>query len=685
MLPPWEPKRPPLGLAYISEYLRSKGLKPKVIDFNLQLYRKVSADERLFWKISNINSMPPHEIASKMFNSFKDEIDELINQIISCNCDLIGFSVNITSIGLAGKITTLIKKRDKNKKVILGGTGCFWEQDRSLISPEDMRFIDAFIIGEGEETLEKMLDNYKNFKRFEGVKGVICQKEDFLKPAVSTYIPDIDALPFPRFSDFNLNLYTEKQIPMLTSRGCIGRCAYCIDYLMCGTYRYRSPEKILEEIKYHIDTYKISDFAFNDLICNGNLRQLEKLCDLIIQSDFNITWGSYAMLRKDMNLELLKKMKKAGCVLLCYGMESASNRTLKRMNKFYTAEDAERVIRDTYKAGIQTAINIIVGFPGETEDDFKHTLSFIKRNKDYIYEITNISSFVIMPGSRMGRSPQEYGIELPPANKDLNLYEDENRLNFMGRLRRVRETIFVVSNLEIRNVIVNQPGLPSYDNKETIALVFCPPASIDLIPLRLTSLFSSLRKRQFNPYIYDFNINLYREASGELKGLWNFENRHLWSFKQGLLSIFSSLEKELFLCTEQLISLRTNIFCFLITKENFAFSLKISSLLKKFNPNTVIIFAGPILEREGIYELIPQGLIDILVFAQEEVILPKILSTETDYQSLPNISVYKDGEYLRSERRILDADREKEIRDFVDFSEFNLKSYGSSKLPLCLA
>jgi len=683
-VPPWEPKMPPLGLAYISEYLKSRGLKSRVLDFNLKLFKEAPLQKKIFWEIHNINSMPPQDITSKMFNSFSDEIHEIASQVVSLDCDLIGFSVNIASIGLAGKIASLIKKKDKSKRIIFGGTGCFWEHDRRLVFPDDLDSIDAFVIGEGEEVLEEIISNHKNGKSFEDITGVIYKRKDFLKPVDAFYTQDIDKLPFPTFSDFELDSYKENLLPMLISRGCIGRCAFCIDHLMCGRYRYRSPEKILEEIEYHINKNKINHFSFNDLICNGNLRQLEQLCDLIDRSKLNITWGSYAMVRKDMDLGLLRKMKKAGCIWLCYGVESGCDRTLKRMNKFYTSEDAEKVIKATHEAGIQAAINIIVGFPRETQEDFRQTLSFIKRNKDYISEITNVSSFVIMPPSKIGKHLQDYGIKIPPLHKDLNFYADENELDLSGRLRRVRETIFVISTLQIRNVIVNQPGIKNHSNKKTIALVFCPPARIDLIPLRLTFLYSSLRTRQFNPFIYDFNINLYQGASEGLKGLWNFENRHLWSFKQGLLSIFSSLEKELFLCTEQLISLRTNIFCFLITKENFIFSLKISSLLKKYNPNTVIIFAGPILEREGIYELIPQGLIDILVFAQEEVILPKILSTETDYQSLPNISVYKDGEYLKSERRILDADREKGIRDFIDFSEFNLKSYGSSKLPICL-
>jgi len=119
MVPPWEPKRSPLGLAYISEYLKFKGFNPKVLDFNIQLYQKVSLEKRIFWEISNINSMPPWEISSRMFYVFRKEIEELIEEVISLNCDLIGFSVNIASIGLAGKIATLIKKKNKIKGLSL--------------------------------------------------------------------------------------------------------------------------------------------------------------------------------------------------------------------------------------------------------------------------------------------------------------------------------------------------------------------------------------------------------------------------------------------------------------------------------------------------------------------------------------------------------------------------------------
>lgn len=681
MVPPWEPKKPPLGLAYISEYLKFRGFKPKVIDFNIELFRKIPFEKRIFWEIHNINTMHPNEITKKMFSTFREEIEDLINQLISLDCDLIGFSVNIASIGLAGKIATLIKKKDRNKKIIFGGTGCFWEYDRNLIFPEDIGSIDAFVIGEGEETLERIINNSKYSKGFEGIKGVICHKEDFLKPAEPSFIYDVDKLPFPTFSDFNLGLYTMRQIPMLISRGCIGRCSFCIDYPMCGTYRYRSPEKVLEEIEYHIRINKIRDFGFNDLICNGNLKQLEKICDLIIEAQLNIVWGSYAMIRKEMSFELLKKMHRAGCIFLCYGLESGCNRTLKRMNKFYTAEDAERIIRATHEAGIKTAINIIVGFPGETKEDFEETLSFIRKNKEYIDEITNISSFVLMPGSKMGENPSEYGIKLPFFNNDLNLFVDENRLDLKGRLSRVRKTIFTISNLGIHNVIVNQPGLPDYSESRTVALINCPPARVDLLPLGLVRLSTYLKNNNFIPMVYDLNILLYNSVSPKLKEFWNCENWYLWSLEKDISPIFNSLEGELFELTERIISSETNRFCFLITKENFIFSLEIAFLLKKYNPNIQIIFIGSILEYKNINELIPEGIINIFISPQEDIILSEILNNKRDYELLAGVVLSKSGRYFKSEKRLINIGYDREI-EFFDFSGLDLKKYAFLKIPL---
>lgn len=680
MVPPWQANMPPLGLAYICEYLKSRGFKPKVLDFNLELSREASYEKRIFWEIHNINSMPLHEIITGMFNSFRNEIDGLVNQIISLDCDLVGFSVNVASIGLAAKIATLIKERNEKKRIIFGGTGCFWEESRKIVFPEDRGSIDAFVVGEGEETLERIINNYKKGKAFEGIEGAIYKKDDFLKSANPFYTQDIDKLPFPTFSDFELSSYRERRLPMLISRGCIGRCVFCIDHLMCGIYRYRSPEKIIEEIKYHINTNKINNFGFCDLICNGNLKQLEKLCDLIIQSELKINWGSYAMVRKDMTLGLLEKMRKAGCVSLCYGLESASSRTLKKMNKFYSVADAERIVRLTHEAGILAAINIIVGFPGETEDEFAESVSFIKRNKNYISEVTNISSFVIMSHSKLGTHPEEYEINLPLPKGFNNSYIDKNGVDLDERTRRVRKTVFVTSNLDIRNIIVNY-CFKNYMRKKSLGLIFCPVAQVGLLPRRLAYLSAYLHQKDFSPFIYDFNIKLYRAVPAKFKNLWDYQNWHLWSLSDELLNIFNLWEKELFGLMEELVSLETNVFCFLIEKENLMFSLKIAAIFRKYNPNASIIFSNPNFNDNLVQKLVPRGVVDFFIFAEERATLRNILDNfPNNAGSLSNSVIYKDGKYISCDRKEYVEDKKE--NSVINFKEMGLIKSDYSHLPL---
>lgn len=319
MPPPLDPSMPPLGLAYIAEYLRYRGFNPKIIDFNLRLYRQADQKKRIFWEIYNINFMSIPEITKNVCKIFGQEINNLVDEILSYKVKYIGFSVNISSIGIAGRIATLIKKKDKRKKIIFGGTGCFWGVDRRLIFKEDIPSIDIIVVGEGEEIVEKILSRKSD--NFEGLEGLITDKDKFFKPATPYFVENLDNLPFPKFTDFKLEEYKNSFIPILITRGCIGRCVFCIDHLMCGQFRVKSPEKIVEEFKYHIQKNKRNTFSFCDLACNGDLKYLEALCDLIIKSKLDIAWGSYAMIRKNMTFELFEKMKKAGCFSLCYGVE----------------------------------------------------------------------------------------------------------------------------------------------------------------------------------------------------------------------------------------------------------------------------------------------------------------------------------------------------------------------------
>jgi len=421
MPPPWETKMPPLGLAYISQYLRNKGYTSQVFDLNVNLFKNASLTLRKLWSVSNISYLTPYQLANQIIKSFNEQINEFVCRISASEVKLIGFSVNYLSILVTEEISSRIKAKSPDKKIIFGGPGVFWNYNRNELKKN---IIDMFVIGEGEEVLHEVISLYKKEHKLVGIPGTIVKGKDKYSEYISNKpIKNLDKIPFPTFEEFNLSDYWQflpfdyKPIPILLSRGCIGRCSFCVDYMMCKPYRAKSPEKVIQEIKYLMNRYHTDDFAINDLLCNGNLLYLEKFCDKVIQEDLNIKWSSYATIRRGMDYKLLKKMKKAGFIFLCYGLESGSDKILKLMNKNYNSKIAQQVIHDTHKAGIRSAINIIVGHPGEDRKDINETMNFIIRNRKYLYEVTNVSTCFINPTADLGLHPEKFGIIFRDTDK----------------------------------------------------------------------------------------------------------------------------------------------------------------------------------------------------------------------------------------------------------------------------
>lgn len=412
MTPPWEAKKPPLGLAYLSSFLRSQGVISKVIDLNARLFNCCEDTKKYLWDIATINSFTTTELAEKFIYELRQELEDFIVEACNFPAKIVGFSTTIASTGVAVYLAHQIKMRAPSKITVVGGPGSYW--NTSIIDPE--RLIDIFVVGEGERPLLEIVKRFNKrgyLSDLFGIKGtVLCidkEYHSFLPPEPT----DIKTVPFPDFSEFNPEDYNRgnsyKPLPILISRGCINKCSFCIDHKMNYPFRVRDPRSVVEEIKFHSQKGR-RDFELNDLLCNGNLRHLEEICDLIIEEKLDIKWTSYAAIRDGMTLELCRKMRQAGCRYICYGMESASDVVLKNMNKRYDSKMAEEVIRNTHNAGIETAINIIIGYPGESEEEFKKTCAFVKRNRDYIDQVTNASTCFLMLDTDLMNNLDKFGV-----------------------------------------------------------------------------------------------------------------------------------------------------------------------------------------------------------------------------------------------------------------------------------
>ena len=114
-----------------------------------------------------------------------------------------------------------------------------------------------------------------------------------------------------------------------------------------------------------------------------------------------------------MTRTLLAKMKRVGVDHIYFGVESGSQTILDRMRKGYKVATIEQNLRDTHEVGIKTCINMLVGFPGETDETLAETAGFIKRNGANIDIFQTLNRFTIRPESPVAEDLERYGVVMP--------------------------------------------------------------------------------------------------------------------------------------------------------------------------------------------------------------------------------------------------------------------------------
>lgn len=446
--PPWDTTMPPLGIAYLSSYLRKQGYNTSVFDLNTALYHLANEDLKYLWAQESYDWWVNDDFFKNTWFQLREFATICIDKALQkVNTDYIGLSINFASIKFVIELIKIIRYIKSETKIILGGWGCVNAHMRNLFPKE---LVDVFVIGEGEETLKEAIEALRGDRNVDGVSGALFTKDSYSVYKPRPPIMNLDSIPWPTFSEFQLGQY-KGILPLFTSRGCIGNCSFCNDWHSSRPYRSRSAQNVFEEIKYHTEKNRIEMLSFKDLLCNGNIDRLNLLSDLIINSGIKIRWDSQAIPRKEMTYELLCKLRKSGCETLIYGVESFSNNVLKPMRKLFTKETAERVIKDTYKAGIKTFINIIVGFPGETDKDFQETFDAIKRNHKYIGQIGAISVCLVNGDCDLDIHSRDYGIILSfdPCTRAKEWRSADGKNTYKIRRKRAEMILELINQLQL--------------------------------------------------------------------------------------------------------------------------------------------------------------------------------------------------------------------------------------------
>ncbi len=300
--------------------------------------------------------------------------------------------------------------------------------------------IDGIISGEGEIPLLH-ISSLTDWSGFYHTPNMSYWKNGEIINNPPSVPEDMDQLPTPDFTDFDLYRYLcpEPVLPLMTARGCPWRkCVFCTHHRSYLRYRQRPIERVIDDIKHLNNTHDVRLFnLLDEMIPPARFRKLAKK---VIRAKLDIRYSAYGKPVKNFDEQTLKTIHDSGCRLILWGLESASQRILDLMKKGTKTEDVEKVIRTASGAGIKNLLFIMFGFPGETEDEFLRTISFLQRNKPHIHALSK-GTFNLMEGSDVAKRPELYGLKITkqeliqPAMNMMFSYHTEHGLSN----RQIRE------------------------------------------------------------------------------------------------------------------------------------------------------------------------------------------------------------------------------------------------------
>lgn len=294
--------------------------------------------------------------------------------------------------------------------------------------------VDAVSVSEGEATWLELANAYEAGApdlsaisglalRGENGTAVFTAERPFLDLAV---LPEIDWSFVNVEKYFQSSYGCKRMLYLYSAKGCPFSCVFCYnkEFHRC-TYRRRPLAQLLNEIRYLVTEHGMDGVYFADELWCRSVRDMHETCDALSSLNLDFVWGCQTRI-SNFTQEDFEYMFRAGCRWVFFGVESGSKRILEKMNKHLAYDNVEKTFAACRRAGIVTIGSFIVGFPGETPEDLRETVSMIERLDT---TLINLNFFIVMPGSDIYYRLVEEG--LYPEITDLRRLREED---FMMRM-----------------------------------------------------------------------------------------------------------------------------------------------------------------------------------------------------------------------------------------------------------
>lgn len=372
-----------LGLAYVAEALRQDDYCVEILDCYAE----------------NQQNRRPNYEPGWIELGLSDE--EIRDRLLASAPDLVGITIPFSCQHyMAHKIGALVKSVLPNVIIVAGG-------NHVTAIPEkiDLNIFDYLIIGEGENALPQLIQSLNAGNPLGRIPGLYLPGAS----AKTTLVKDLDSLSYPAIDLLPLaKIWRSKRrwITMLATRGCVYDCNFCSIHTTAGyQIRRRSIEKVVAEIDYWNDRYKLHDIMFEDDNLTTDRRWAKEFFRQLADRHFGIRFHVRNGIRADsIDLEMLELMKAAGFHDFMIAPESGSQETLDNIiGKNMKLEDCENAITLAKRVGMGVNVFFVLGFPEENWHDLEVTINYARKLKEMGSVGCWISLVSPFPGTRVYR------------------------------------------------------------------------------------------------------------------------------------------------------------------------------------------------------------------------------------------------------------------------------------------
>ena len=420
----------PAGFAYVHNALKRTGIKFQTLDYDIIVYHRFHMHRLLdgAFEICGANAhklpedpwQPVHYLEWEnpdFLAYFENDLEELASKIIEARPKILGVSLQQANLSFARKLIARLKAAYPEIIVVVGGMSCLQPGAGKVVMSE----ADYIVIGEADLTIGPLVKELMAGEKPADRPGIWSKGDSPDRVFTPGPIPeDLNELEFPKYEWTDLSLYRNwngyQLTPVIGSRGCHwARCRFCAERFR---WRTKSAEHIVDELEY-LYGKGLTNFVFNESDLHGDPGITERMCDEIIRRGLKITMSAQLRCNIKTGPEYYLKLREAGFGCLRFGVDGGSTNTLKLERKGYSKSMILNNLKDSHAAGIANEINLVVGIPGETEEDIDETIAFLTEIKPFIWRLAFINPLMLFRGSDYWEEPEKYGIKFRVDRQEL--------------------------------------------------------------------------------------------------------------------------------------------------------------------------------------------------------------------------------------------------------------------------